>query len=731
MDTFSFLVDDKGVIIAMPPEYFELFGIEIDKRKLVHASTVIESNILSSHNAEVRKLGRNMISKDRQTTRITLDGRPYIISSHSMRSTKWHFGFAIPESIILAPVQETRQAMHATVEKMTTRFIVVTILFLLASLLVVAVLLIRNIIRPIGALSQAASRVRDGHLTTKINIDRKDEIGTLSRSFDSMVEALLKGKELEEEHTLTLEKKVEERTSEIRQKTKELERTLHLLKQEISEREHAETALRESERRFRSLGENAPDIIYTLALDGTFTYVNPVWEETLGHKKEEVLSRHFADFLKGNETETYIEDLERVTDGKETIRDREVTLRHKNGSSRLFSMSGAPNFDSKGEVNGIVGLFKDITELRKLEDQLLHAQKMESMGTLTSGVAHNFRNVLAQIMVNSDLIQLLYKDDPKLKRIGDSIKRSVDRGSELVEGLMHFSHKSSTDRLEALDLSEVVQETYQIISRSFDKSIAILLDIPQLMPVLGNHSALIQVFMNLSTNARDAMPEGGELIFKAREEDGNAVIIVSDTGHGMDKAITEKCFDPFFTTKEVGTGTGLGLYTTYGIVKDHGGEIHVYSEPGKGTTFKLSLPLVIIEKPHKPRVELEMMRGKGEKILFVDDEVELLESTKDLLELMDYRVLSVSSGKEAINEYKSWKPDLVLLDRNMPEMDGITCAKRIIELDPAARIVLVSGYDRVGSEGIDDDTMALMKGYLTKPIVLKDLGKIFSRIFNA
>jgi len=730
-NTFSFLIDLKGVIIAMPLEYLEILGIEVDKRKLINASMVIESNMLSSHNAEVRKLGRSIISKDHQTTRIALDGRLYLVSSHIMPSTKWHFGFVMPESVVLASVKKTRQEMDKTVGRMTTRFIIVTILFLLGSLLVVAGFLIRNIIRPLGALSQAASRVRDGDLTTKLEIGRKDEIGALAVSFDSMVENLRKGKELEKEHTLTLEKKVEERTSEIRQKTEELEGTLRLLKQEISEREYAEIALRESERRFRSLGENAPDIIYTLAPDGTFTYVNPVWEEILGHKKEEVLRRRFTDFLEGNKSEKYIEDFRRVMDRKETIRDRTVTLRHKNGSSRLFSMSGAPNFDAKGEVNGIVGLFKDITELRKLEAQLLQAQKMETMGTLTSGVAHNFRNILAQILLNSELIQMVYEDYPKLKRISDSIKRSVDRGSGLVDGLMHFSRRSPMDRFEALNLSEVIQETYQIISRSFDKSVAIRLDVPRLMPVLGNHSALSQVFMNLCTNARDAMPGGGELHLEARKEDGSALIIVSDTGHGMDKEIVEKCFDPFFTTKEVGKGTGLGLYTTYGIVKDHGGEIHVYSEPGKGTTFKLYLPLVTVEKPYKPSVEHEVMKGKGEKILFVDDEVEIHEPIKALLEQLDYRVLAVSSGKEAIDEYKSWKPDLVLLDRNMPEMDGTTCAKRIIEHDRAARIVLVSGYDEVGPSGIDGETAALVKGYVIKPIILKDLNKILSRIFSA
>ncbi|MBW2114266.1 MAG: response regulator [Deltaproteobacteria bacterium] len=199
----------------------------------------------------------------------------------------------------------------------------------------------------------------------------------------------------------------------------------------------------------------------------------------------------------------------------------------------------------------------------------------------------------------------------------------------------------------------------------------------------------------------------------------------------MDKETLEQCFDPFYTTKEVGKGTGLGLFTIYGIVKDHGGKLHVYSEPGKGTTFKLYLPMVTMGTTYIPKDEHVIIKGKGEKILFVDDEVEILEPLKELLEELDYRVAYVSSGKEAIDKYKSWKPDVVLLDRNMPEMDGINCAKRIIEHDGAARIVLVSGYDEVGPHGIDTETRALLKGYIVKPVRLKDLVEVFSRLFNA
>ncbi len=729
--TFSFLIDHKGVIIAMPPEYLRMFGVEIDTSKLVNAGVVLESSLLSSSNEEVRKLGRNMINKVHETTRIVLDGRPYIVSSHSMPQTKWWFGFVIPESVIFASVQETREGVNSTVGEMTKRFIVVTILFLLGSIFIVAVFLIKSVIRPLGDLSKAALRVKDGDLTTRLDIHRNDEIGTLASSFNNMVSALREGKELEKKYALTLEKKVGERTGEIRRKTEELQGTLHLLKQEIGERELAETALRESEEKFKSLGENAPDIIYTLAVDGIFTYVNSVWEEILGHKREEVVGRYFIDFVRKEQSEGYVQDLQRVIGRKETIRDISVTLLHKDGSLRFFNMSGAPNFNSEGMVTGMVGLFKDITEQRKLEAHLKQAQKLESIGTLTSGVAHNFRNILAAVLVNNQLLQMKYKNDPQLLRITETIMGAVNRGVQLVDGLMLFSHKQAKYEFCVVNLAEVIRETYQLISRSFDKRISITMDIPQSLPVTGDHSALSQVIINLCTNARDAMPEGGVLRFEARKEDGNALAIISDTGHGMDNETLEQCFDPFYTTKEVGKGTGLGLFTIYGIVKDHGGKLHVYSEPGKGTTFKLYLPMATMGTTYIPKDEHVIIKGKGEKLLFVDDEVEILEPLKELLEELDYRVACVSSGKEAIDKYKSWKPDVVLLDRNMPEMDGINCAKRIIEHDGAARIVLVSGYDEFGPQGIDTETRALLKGYIVKPVRLKALFKVFSRLFNA
>jgi signal transduction histidine kinase len=218
---------------------------------------------------------------------------------------------------------------------------------------------------------------------------------------------------------------------------------------------------------------------------------------------------------------------------------------------------------------------------------------MESIGTIASGVAHNFRNTLAGILVNSQVIQTNYKDDAQLLAITARINTSVRRGVHLVEGLMQFARKQIAKEFQRVDFVTVIQETYQLIKESFDRNIAIHIHIPASLPIMGDFTGLNLALMNLCTNARDAMPGGGELRIEAGQEGATAVVTVSDTGEGMDKDTAEKCFDPFFTTKEVGKGTGLGLSTTFGIVKSHDGKIEVASEPNKGSVFRLHFPLAI------------------------------------------------------------------------------------------------------------------------------------------
>jgi DNA-binding NtrC family response regulator len=367
---------------------------------------------------------------------------------------------------------------------------------------------------------------------------------------------------------------------------------------------------------------------------------------------------------------------------------------------------------------------------QRAEAILQHAQRMESVGTIASGISHNFRNILSGITVNNQLIQIKYKEDAKLQEIAGSINKFVRRGSDLVNELMQFSRKQPETKLDTLNLVEVLKETYNLITESFQKKIDIHLDVPESISIVGTRSGLSQVFMNLCTNARDAMPDGGELRIEVKQNKDKVEVIIADMGTGMDKDTLEKCFDPFFTTKDAGKGTGLGLSTIYGIIKNHGGEINVTSELNKGTTFVVSFPLHTAAEEEKKQkdVTTETVFGDGQKILIVDDETEVLKPMEDMLEGLGYSAASADNGKQAIAKYITWQPDVVLMDRNMPEMDGTKCAEIIIEHDPAAKIVLVSGYDKEGADGLNEKEKLLIKNYLTKPIDITRLSQILSQL---
>jgi len=375
-------------------------------------------------------------------------------------------------------------------------------------------------------------------------------------------------------------------------------------------------------------------------------------------------------------------------------------------------------------------LITDITERRRLQMQLQHVQKMEAIGTIASGVAHNFRNTLAGILVNSQVLRMNYQDNSEILKLTARIETSVNRGVQLVDGLMQFSRKQIKKEFKRLNLATVIQETYQLIKESFDKRIAIEMDIPQSIPIMGDYTGLSLVLMNLFTNARDAMPAGGELRIEARQGEDRVLVIVSDTGHGMDEDTVEKCFDPFFTTKEVGKGTGLGLSTTYGIIKSHEGKIDVRSEPHKGTAFRLSFQAAISEEEESREHLAEIVRGSGQKVLVVDDEIEMLEAMPNLLENLGYQAAIASSGKEAIDKYKSWHPDAVLVDIGMPEMDGIACMEKILAYDANAKAVIISGYEEDGLGDVDENVKKCIKGYLAKPVGAQELSAVLAQLFK-
>jgi PAS domain S-box-containing protein len=493
------------------------------------------------------------------------------------------------------------------------------------------------------------------------------------------------------------------------------------------EHEKSDKEIKESETRYRNIFENIYDIWYLHDMEGRVLEVNPAFERIAGYHEKELLSMTIQDLIPERYKEQFDDNL------------KELQRRGKvEGLVHIVTKSGEEKIleyrnwlvELPGRETASRGLAKDVTDRINLEAQLKRAQRMESIGIIASGISHNFRNILTGIMVNSQLIQMKYQENNELHKYASGIINLAKTGADLIRSLLQFSSKRSKGQKGVFNLTGVLHETYQIISTSFDKKIEIRKEWPELLPIEGDRSELGQVFMNLCTNARDAMANGGLLQIEGRNEGNRIGIIISDTGCGMDKKIVERIFDPFFTTKDPDKGTGLGLSTAYGIIKDHGGEIHMDSQPGLGTSLKIYFPIPKAEEPCQEKSSHEVLPGKGQKILIVDDDETVLQPMEEALTNMGYKTSSADSGQGAIEKYKAWVPDVVLMDRNMPGMDGLTASKHILSIDPEARIVLVSGYDEEGPDGIDDNIRSLINGYITKPFDIKEISRILTGVVD-
>jgi signal transduction histidine kinase len=386
----------------------------------------------------------------------------------------------------------------------------------------------------------------------------------------------------------------------------------------------------------------------------------------------------------------------------------------------------------------IVAIYDDVTDKKKTEaeqkalrEQLFHSQKMESIGAFAGGTAHNFRNILQAILGNIEYIELINAGNEEITQLVKSVYDSVEKGVDLINNLLHFSKRNGKYQLTEVDLAEVIKEDYDIIDKLFEKNIDIKLNLEKDLLIKGNSSLLSQVFMNLFSNARDAMPDGGKLIIETKKTRHKVIAIVIDTGHGMDEETLERIFDPFFTLKEAGKGTGLGLSTTHGIVEQHKGTISVKSKPGRGSTFTISFPALDVEKSKGTKPKNDPIFGKGEKILIIDDEHPSLEAISNLTQSLGYKTIPIDRPTEALKNYKEWAPDAVLIDRSMPEMDGGACIKEIMKIDPKAKTIIVSGYEESGPDGVDENVKPLINGYLTKPFGLIELSRTLSRVLSA
>ena len=531
---------------------------------------------------------------------------------------------------------------------------------------------------------------------------------------------------------------------------KDLITTNAVLRKEINEHEQAEDRLKKSEQRFRDLFNAINDVIYTHDLEGRFISVNPALCKAFGYEEDELIGRRASDFMKPEFAlafkSEYLEQL------KKQERHDGTTIYFKKNGEKIYLEYRSTFVRPEDGKPFISGTGRDVTErvlsdrkVTQLQEQLTQAQKMEAIGTLAGGIAHDFNNILFPMF---GYLEMMLEDVPEgnpLRSHLEVIFNGAKRARDLVKQILAFSRQSDHD-MKPMKVHLVLKEALQLIKSSLPSTIKITQNIQSDCGlVFADPTQIHQIVMNLCTNAYHAMEEtGGKLTVNLKEVELTAedlkdqtmvpgthvCLTVADTGPGMEQSVIDRIFDPYFTTKEKGKGTGLGLAVVDGIVKSHGGHISVYSEPGKGTEFKVFLP-VIKTKEEEHQVETDTPIQKGnERILLVDDQDMVAQMEKQMLERLGYHVTVRTSSTDALEAFRTQpdKFDVVITDMTMPNMTGDKLAAELIKIRPAIPVILCTGFSEMMSK---EKTAALgIKGFLMKPVVMKDLSSIIRKVLD-
>ncbi len=511
-----------------------------------------------------------------------------------------------------------------------------------------------------------------------------------------------------------------------------------VINQEVTEKYKYEEELRRSEEKYRLIAENMGNVITMLDMELNYIYGTPNVERVFGFELDEYLKLSIDKTMTPESLkivmETYEEEMAAEMSGPaDPARTRVLELEEYRKDGSTIWMENVLSFvrDDAGNPIGILAVSRDVTERRmaheekaRLTEQLYHAQKMESVGTLAGGIAHDFNNLLQVIGgYTSMLLSVEERDIAEVDKL-KTIEKAVDRASELVSNLLNFSRKNVSMKKE-VDLNNEIAVSVKILERTIPKMVKIKTDLDRTISKISADPVQIeQVMLNLGKNSSDAMPDGGEILIKTENvenEKGKCVLMTfSDTGLGMDQETKDHVFDPFFTTKEVGKGTGLGLASVYGIVESHEGQIHCKSELGKGTVFTICFPAVDTVSDNRKVITEKTAKLEGtETILIVDDEKNIRDIYSTALKEFGYKIITANSGEDALlifNE-KHQSIDLVILDLGMPGMGGFKCMLEMKKSAPDSKIIIASGYSEVFQT--EDMIKSGASGFIQKPFKLK------------
>ncbi len=491
-------------------------------------------------------------------------------------------------------------------------------------------------------------------------------------------------------------------------------------------------ALRESRNRFEQVSDHVGEWIWEVDAHGLYTYSNNVVSRILGYQAEELVGKlHFYDLFPVEQRQALKTAVfEHFNKGIPFVKHLNA-CQHKNGEVLVIETSGTPIFDNDHKLLGYRGVDTNMTERKRIEAEIFRSQRLESIGRLAGGIAHDLNNVLAPIIMAVPLLrdEITGETSQPLLEI---IESNARRGAAIVRQVLAFA-KGAEIQQTAVQPAFLLEEMAKIISETFPKSIELRTKIaPNLIQINGDPTQLHQVLMNLCVNARDAMPEGGVLTLtaenvelddfalstapQAQKSASYVLITVADTGMGISQDNLPKIFDPFFSTKGPHSGTGLGLSSVMGIIKSHSGFIQVHSQPGQGTQFKIYLPVDTSSAMAFPKEEFKSLPvANGETILVVDDEPNVVDVLRQILERQGYRVLCASDGTEAVTLYARHGTDIkvVITDMLMPFMDGTATIRALLKMNPAVKIIAASGM--VPQPGLGDVLTLGVKTFLRKP----------------